>query len=332
MAGLLVSTSRRAVVTGSRRGSPRQRDARRSYTSEVARNFRWRRLTPSRAAGGSCSPRRPRSAGPSSSSCGSRSRSLRRPTSSTTRPMRNQSRSSVSTPTARRVRCTGRCDHTGRRHDRPPRRSHLRQARRCARRCANAARALRPDAHGALGGVPARRRLRAGRARCDERHVSRARRSDIDAYVASGEWEGRAGAYAIQGLGGRLVARIDGDYLNVVGLPGALLVDLLERHAPELLLAPTSRRTGPPTGSASHCSKRPGANRGTSPGRDRSSPLPSAARTSRSRDAARARSDVRPLRPAHGSAALGARHVRGRWKLERHDALSVQPRQKAPPG
>jgi septum formation protein len=58
---------------------------------------------------------------------------------------------------------------------------------------------------------------------------------DVERYVASGEWEGRAGAYAVQGLGGRLVARIDGDYLNVVGLPGALLVDLLGRHAPELL-------------------------------------------------------------------------------------------------
>jgi septum formation protein len=54
-------------------------------------------------------------------------------------------------------------------------------------------------------------------------------------YVASGEWEGRAGAYAIQGLGGRLVERIDGDYLNVVGLPGALLVSVLERRAPKLL-------------------------------------------------------------------------------------------------
>jgi nucleoside triphosphate pyrophosphatase len=57
----------------------------------------------------------------------------------------------------------------------------------------------------------------------------------VAAYVASGEWEGRAGAYAIQGLGGRLVERIEGDYLNVVGLPGALLVSLLERHAPRLL-------------------------------------------------------------------------------------------------
>ena len=47
--------------------------------------------------------------------------------------------------------------------------------------------------------------------------------------------EGRAGAYAIQGLGAGLVERIEGDYLNVVGLPGALLVSLLERHAPNLL-------------------------------------------------------------------------------------------------
>ncbi len=46
-------------------------------------------------------------------------------------------------------------------------------------------------------------------------------------YVASGEWEGRAGAYAIQGLGAALVERVEGDYLNVVGLPAALLVRLL---------------------------------------------------------------------------------------------------------
>jgi septum formation protein len=46
-------------------------------------------------------------------------------------------------------------------------------------------------------------------------------------YLESGEWEGRAGGYAIQGFGASLVERIDGDYLNVVGLPGALLVRLL---------------------------------------------------------------------------------------------------------
>jgi septum formation protein len=57
----------------------------------------------------------------------------------------------------------------------------------------------------------------------------------LETYLGSGEWEGRAGAYAIQGLGGRLVARIDGDYLNVVGLPGALLVSLLGRRVPDLL-------------------------------------------------------------------------------------------------
>jgi septum formation protein len=50
---------------------------------------------------------------------------------------------------------------------------------------------------------------------------------DIAAYVATGEWEGRAGAYAIQGVGASLVERIEGDYLNVVGLPAATLVRLL---------------------------------------------------------------------------------------------------------
>jgi septum formation protein len=55
---------------------------------------------------------------------------------------------------------------------------------------------------------------------------------DLAAYVATGEWQGRAGAYAIQGRGGALVERIEGDYLNVVGLPGALLVRVLaERFA-----------------------------------------------------------------------------------------------------
>jgi septum formation protein len=51
--------------------------------------------------------------------------------------------------------------------------------------------------------------------------------AEVEAYVALGEWEGRAGGYAIQGAGAALVRSITGDYLNVVGLPLARLLDLL---------------------------------------------------------------------------------------------------------
>jgi septum formation protein len=46
-------------------------------------------------------------------------------------------------------------------------------------------------------------------------------------YVGTGEWEGRAGAYAVQGAGQALVTRIDGEHSNVVGLPVGLLLALL---------------------------------------------------------------------------------------------------------
>jgi septum formation protein len=55
---------------------------------------------------------------------------------------------------------------------------------------------------------------------------------ELGRYLAEGEWEGRAGAYAIQGRGAALVERIEGDYLNVVGLPGALLVRVLAERFP----------------------------------------------------------------------------------------------------
>jgi septum formation protein len=48
----------------------------------------------------------------------------------------------------------------------------------------------------------------------------------IDWYLRSGEWRERAGGYAVQGRGAALIASIDGDYWNVVGLPVALLLDL----------------------------------------------------------------------------------------------------------
>jgi septum formation protein len=54
----------------------------------------------------------------------------------------------------------------------------------------------------------------------------------LETYLASGEWQDRAGAYAIQGLGSILIERVEGDFSNVVGLPVRLLLEL----APELLV------------------------------------------------------------------------------------------------
>jgi septum formation protein len=56
--------------------------------------------------------------------------------------------------------------------------------------------------------------------------------AQIAAYVATGEWQGRAGGYAIQGAGGALVDGIDGDYLNVVGLPVPALRALVQGLVP----------------------------------------------------------------------------------------------------
>jgi septum formation protein len=55
---------------------------------------------------------------------------------------------------------------------------------------------------------------------------------EVDAYVRLGEWQGRAGGYAIQGRGAALIESVTGDYANVVGLPVALLVRLLRDYFP----------------------------------------------------------------------------------------------------
>ena len=51
--------------------------------------------------------------------------------------------------------------------------------------------------------------------------------SDIEWYVSSGEPMDKAGAYAVQGLASRFVTRIEGSYSNVVGLPIALVYQML---------------------------------------------------------------------------------------------------------
>jgi septum formation protein len=68
-------------------------------------------------------------------------------------------------------------------------------------------------------------RIRTGTARTRVRFRALAE-DQIDAYVETGEWRGRAGGYAIQERGALLVSAIEGDYLNVVGLPVATLADL----------------------------------------------------------------------------------------------------------
>ena len=62
---------------------------------------------------------------------------------------------------------------------------------------------------------------------CTEVRFIRLTKADIDAYIATGEWRERAGAYAIQGRASGFVADIRGDYTNVVGLPVSLLVEML---------------------------------------------------------------------------------------------------------
>ena len=56
--------------------------------------------------------------------------------------------------------------------------------------------------------------------------------AEIDAYLASGEWQGKAGGYAIQGRAAAFVAFLSGSYSNVVGLPLFETVALLNASTP----------------------------------------------------------------------------------------------------
>ncbi len=53
---------------------------------------------------------------------------------------------------------------------------------------------------------------------------------ELEAYLHTGESLGKAGAYSIQGVGGRFIERIEGDYTAAVGLPLRLVADLLRRQ------------------------------------------------------------------------------------------------------
>jgi septum formation protein len=66
---------------------------------------------------------------------------------------------------------------------------------------------------------------------CTEVSFRALEESALSWYLGTGEWRGRAGAYAIQGAGAALVERVCGSYENVVGLPLAALLEIY----PELL-------------------------------------------------------------------------------------------------
>jgi septum formation protein len=78
----------------------------------------------------------------------------------------------------------------------------------------------------------------------DRTGVTMRRMSDqeLDEYLSSGEWRGKAGAYGIQDIGDRFIERINGSFSNVVGLPMELVTDLLERFDIRPAALPGARR------------------------------------------------------------------------------------------
>ena len=97
-------------------------------------------------------------------------------------------------------------------------------------------RTLSGTVHSVVGGVTLTELRNGSKVRricesCTTRvNVSRLTERQIDAYIASGEPFGKAGAYAIQGLASQFVLSVDGDYANVVGISVSLVTRLLREH------------------------------------------------------------------------------------------------------
>ena len=85
-------------------------------------------------------------------------------------------------------------------------------------------------AHRVLTGVAVRTPAGAVSSRLSETRVKlkRLTAQEIDGYVASGEWRGKAGGYGVQGLAGAWVTELHGSYTGVVGLPLYETLSLLE--------------------------------------------------------------------------------------------------------
>jgi septum formation protein len=69
--------------------------------------------------------------------------------------------------------------------------------------------------------------------------------AELDAYVATPEPYDKAGAYAVQGAGGRLVDRVEGCYTNVVGLPLTTTARLLRAFGLEPVREPEAPDPAP---------------------------------------------------------------------------------------
>lgn len=85
-------------------------------------------------------------------------------------------------------------------------------------------------AHRVYTGVAVRAADASVRTRLVETRVTfkRLAQAEIEAYIASGEWRGKAGGYAAQGLAARYITNIIGSYSSIVGLPLYETANLLE--------------------------------------------------------------------------------------------------------